>query len=329
MASWIVRSPSPRSPSRPPTHSISAGVPTGSSMTPFSMRSRFTPRRCPATGSPPTGGPPQPTKSLRLANLILGWRRSYGFPWPQSSRSARPLSSATPAPLPTRAVASATTSTTSLRAWWSTLRNPPATRSTPVRSWYPGSNFGIVGVNSGYPFISSAHPGNPCLADEYGHTPLAGLYVNTGFDPSYTDSAHTTAHCASLSATVGGSTVQRQAWAVGCSEAEKDMAYVQAQAITNPTAWWLDIEDGNSWCGLHGVNCDQTLNQFAIQGIIDTLRANVASPVGIYSNSLFWSEIVGTLPVNGATWDWIASGASTSQQAKGYCGNSFSGPPVS
>ena len=229
----------------------------------------------------------------------------------------------------TMAQASATTSTTSLRAWWSTLRNPPATRSTPVRNWYPGSSFGIVGVNSGYPFISSAHPGNPCLADEYGHTPLAGLYVNTGFDPSYTDSAHTTAHCASLSATVGGSTMQRQAWAVGCSEAEKDMAYVQAQAITNPTAWWLDIEDGNSWCGLHGVSCDQTLNQFAIQGVIDTLRSNVASPVGIYSNSLFWSEIVGTLPVNGATWDWIASGASTSQQAKGYCGNSFSGPPVS
>jgi hypothetical protein len=227
------------------------------------------------------------------------------------------------------AQASPPASNTSLRAWWSTLRNPPATRSTPVRSWYPGSSFGIVGVNSGYPFMSPAHPGNPCLADEYGHAPLAGLYINTGFDPSYTDSSHTTAHCASLSGAVAGSTPQRQAWAVGCSEAEKDIAYVQSRAITNPTAWWLDVENGNSWCGLHGVNCDQTLNQFTIQGIIDTLRSNVASPVGIYSNASFWSEIVGNLPVTGATWDWVASGTSTAQQAKTYCGKSFSGATVS
>src|SRR2546423_1083503 len=221
-------------------------------------------------------------------------------------------------------------SSSSLRVWWSTARSTAAIRPSPVRSWYPGSSFGIVGVNSGYPFMSSAHPANPCLADEYGHAPLAGLYINTGFDPGYTDSVHPTTHCASLSGTIAGSTPQRQAWAVGCSEAEKDLAYVQGQTITNPTAWWLDIEDGNSWCGLHGVSCDRTLNQYTVQGIIDTLRGNVASPIGIYSNATFWSEIIGTLPITGATWDWVATGASSAAAAVTHCGsaNSFSGNPV-
>src|SRR5438132_6536599 len=70
---------------------------------------------------------------------------------------------------------------------------PPA-RTAPIpQAVKAGSalSFGIVGVDSGNPFISAAHPGNPCLADEYRHTPNPALYVNTGYDPSYVNPDHT------------------------------------------------------------------------------------------------------------------------------------------
>jgi hypothetical protein len=218
-------------------------------------------------------------------------------------------------------------------SWWSVPRqNPPSGGSSSIRSWYRvATKFGIVGVDGGHPFISAATPGNPCLADEYVHTYSPGLYINTGFDPIYTDSSHTTPDCTSRSGTVAGTPGQKAAWAAGCSEAEGDLAYVAGKNIANPAGWWLDVETGNSWCGLHGVTCDGSLNQYAIQGIIDTLLVNHAAPVGIYSNTTQWSQIVGTLPVTGATSDWVASGTSTVQQAATYCSpsQSFSAVPVS
>jgi len=197
---------------------------------------------------------------------------------------------------------------------------------------YPSGAFGIVGVDSGWPFISSLHPGNPCLASEYAYAPSAGLYVNTGFDPSYTDSNHTTADCATSSANVAGTPNQQAAWAAGCSEAEKDLAYVGSVGITNPSGWWLDVETANSWCGQNGTNCtDLSLNQYTIQGLVDTLAANSTATIGIYSNSFQWSSIVGTLPVSGAAADWYASGLRNGKHARAYCGtgDSFSGAPVS
>ena len=203
------------------------------------------------------------------------------------------------------------------------------------RSGVPSVNqasrtFGIVGVDSGNPFISAANPGNHCLADEFRHTPNPALYVNTGYDPSYTDSSHTTADCASKSASLFASAAQQAAWAVGCSEAEKDLAYVASQGVVNNGGWWLDVEPANSWCGQHGVTCDLSLNQFSIQGLIDTLRASGALPVGIYSNQSFWSAIVGPNRVHGQSADWYATGTTTAQAAAAYCSRAFSftGDPV-
>jgi hypothetical protein len=190
--------------------------------------------------------------------------------------------------------------------------------------------FGIVGVDSGNPFISTTHPGNPCLADEYAHSPNPALYVNTGYDPSYEQPDHTTADCTTRSQSVPTDAAHRRAWAVGCSEAQKDLLYVTAQGIANKGGWWLDVEIGNSWCGLHGVVCDKTLNQYSIQGLIDTLLSNNATPVGIYSNNYMWSLIMGSNTVHGQTADWYATGQSTAQAAAPYCasGYSFAGDPV-
>ena len=208
----------------------------------------------------------------------------------------------------------------------------PAARSKPLPqgvSWRSSRTFGIIGVDHGRPFDSN--PGNPCLADQYSRTPNPALYVNTGYDPSYTDTSHTLADCTTKSGSVSGSDAQKAAWAVGCSEAEKDFAYVTSQGITNTGGWWLDVETANSWCSPTGPNCtDLTLNQYSIQGLIDTLIAGNASAVGIYSNKRMWSIIVGANPVHGQTADWYASGTNTAQAAAPFCAssNSFTGDPV-
>ena len=203
--------------------------------------------------------------------------------------------------------------------------SPPAqTRS--VTPLVPAGSraFGIVGVDSGHPFISSINPGNPCLADEYAHTPNPALYVNTGYDPSYEQPDHTTADCTTRSQSTPFDAAHQRAWAVGCSEALKDLAYVASLAIVNRGGWWLDVETANSWCGQHGVSCDLSLNQYSIQGLIDTLLSNGAAPVGIYSNNYLWSVIMGGHTVHGQTADWYATGQTTAKAASAYCTRAYS-----
>ena len=110
---------------------------------------------------------------------------------------------------------------------------------------YPTGAFGIVGVNGGYPFVHY----NPCLADEYGHTPNAALYINTGYDPIYTqvDGKHSTPECVTQSASIQGTSPQQAAWGVGCSEASRSIAYATSQGATSLSSWLLDIETSNSW----------------------------------------------------------------------------------
>ena len=189
---------------------------------------------------------------------------------------------------------------------------------------YPSGAFGIVGVDTGWPFISALHPGNPCLASEFAHQAGTGLYVNTGYDPSYTDSNHTTSACSLQSASVFGTSAQKAAWAAGCSEAEKDLDYVASQGITAPSSWWLDVETENSWCGQPGTNCsDLSLNQYAIQGLVDRIAAASTAPIGIYSTPSQWSRIVGNRVVTGLTADWVATSVRSAKRAAAYCASTY------
>lgn len=188
----------------------------------------------------------------------------------------------------------------------------------------PASSFSIVGVNAGYPFTYY----NKCLAAEYAaaaRTGNAAVYMNTGYDPTYTaiDGIHTTQACADASATIAGTQPQRAAWAVGCSEAQRDLSYASAQSAAAPTAWWLDVETANSWS-----TTDLSLNTFTIQGIVATLRQSTSVPIGVYSTSSQWTAITGgyQAPVDA---DWVATGQRSVKRAKQSCGSlGFTGAKV-
>jgi hypothetical protein len=190
----------------------------------------------------------------------------------------------------------------------------------------PAARFGVVGVNAGYPFTYY----NSCLAAEYAaaaRTGNAAVYVNTGYDPTYTaiDNRHTTQACFDnrSSAGVTATPAQQAAWAVGCSEAQRDGAYASAQSATAPTTWWLDVEIANSWS-----TSDLTLNTYTIQGLIATLRQSTSVPVGIYSTASQWTAITGgyKAPVDA---NWVATGQRTANRAKQSCGSAgFTGAKV-
>jgi hypothetical protein len=188
----------------------------------------------------------------------------------------------------------------------------------------PRAGFGVVGVNAGYPFTYY----NSCLTAEFAAaagTGNAALYVNTGYDPSYTtiDGRHTTQDCATRSGSVVADAAHQAAWAVGCSEAQRDLAYASSQSAGAATAWWLDVETANSWS-----TSDLTLNQYAIQGLVATLRAAVSVPIGIYSTASQWAAIAGNYePLVDA--DWLATGQSSIRRARTHCGTAgFTGVPI-
>lgn len=189
----------------------------------------------------------------------------------------------------------------------------------------PSASFGIVGINAGYPFTYY----NTCLAGEYGaavNTHNAAVYINTGYDPTYTaiDGVHTTQACRDASASVPGSPDQLKAWAVGCSEAERDALYLLQQSPSAaPKAWWLDVEAANSWS-----STDLTLNDYTVQGIVAKLRQITTAPVGVYSTAFQWGQIAGAYQPQ-VDANWLATGQRTLKRAKQSCGSTgFTGAKV-
>jgi len=181
----------------------------------------------------------------------------------------------------------------------------------------PAGAFGIIGVNGGRPFSN-----NSCLAAEYSAAPSApapSLYINTGYSGAYRKNI--TSDCAGQSKSVPGSSAQRQAWGIGCSEAESSFNYARSSAPT-VAMWWLDVETANSWS-----SSNLSLNQYTINGAAAelttlTTAAGITLPVGVYSSASMWTTIAGpsSFAHSNIAADWETAG--------GACGTSFSGDPV-
>lgn len=175
--------------------------------------------------------------------------------------------------------------------------------------------FAIVAVTNGRPFTR-----NSCLGGELIGAPgPAGVYMNTGYSPSY--AAHITSGCGARSAAVGGTPVQRQAYAIGCSEAETARAYLYMATGRRIRMWWLDVETANSWS-----DTNLLLNRAALRGAIDFFKARGAI-LGLYSTSRQWGEVTGGWAAPGFDGNWVA-GAGSAPAALAMCSGSITGAPV-
>jgi len=175
--------------------------------------------------------------------------------------------------------------------------------------------FAVVAVTNGRPFTR-----NPCVGAELtgGPGPRA-VYFNTGYSPLYAPSI--TSGCAARAAYVSGTALQRQAYAIGCSEAETARAYLFMATGQRVRSWWLDVETANSWS-----DANLVLNRAALRGAIDFLEARGAI-LGVYSTSRQWAEITGGWQAPGVDGNWVA-GAESVTEAQTFCSASITGAPV-
>jgi LysM repeat protein len=139
--------------------------------------------------------------------------------------------------------------------------------------------FTVIGLNAGRPFTT-----NPCFAVEWASSgPPRSVYINTAYSRKL--ARHITPDCAVTAGAEGFKRAVRRAYAVGCSEAAAALDELDG---TRVEAVWLDVEPGNSW------SSRRVLNAAAIRGILEHLFTQTPRPtVGIYSNDVYWQQIVG------------------------------------
>jgi hypothetical protein len=177
--------------------------------------------------------------------------------------------------------------------------------------------FAIIAANNGRPFTR-----NGCLARQLAVAPTsppAAVYMNTGYSPTY--AARITATCAARSLNVSGSALQREAYAIGCSEVATTRDYIYAATGKRVRSWWLDVETANSWSSTNLV-----LNRALLRGAIDYLKP-LGAVIGLYSTSRQWNAITGGWAAPGIDANWVA-GASSPADAALLCAKSITGAPV-
>lgn len=191
-----------------------------------------------------------------------------------------------------------------------------------------GQAFGIVGVNGGL-----ANTNNPCFAQELswanGSTgmtsqPKASLYVNTAnpgdVTPTVADWPKNNVDVVTGAAdndpygTCTGSNDAACSWQYGYNMANLDF---NSRGVTNPGSytWYLDVETGNSWTS------DKAKNAADLEGMVAYFNGVGGAKVGIYSTSLQWQQIAGTVSgtssLNGLP-SWLP-GASSASSAQANC----------
>ena len=203
-----------------------------------------------------------------------------------------------------------------------------------------GQAFGIVGVNGGI-----ATTTNPCLADQLlwadnssgaANQPKTQLYVNTANPGEIIDQVSTwpvnntdkTGY--TTDNPYGECTGQNDlacSWQYGWNRAVEDVIDRFAPAVNTTTlnndpaayVWWLDVEIVNTWQS--GSGGALARNAATLEGMTAHFQSKNA-PVGIYSTSYQWGQIVGSAVDNNSNLNGLASwlaGARNEADAKKKC----------
>jgi len=179
----------------------------------------------------------------------------------------------------------------------------------------PGARFSVVGVNAGRGFTS-----NPCLARQWqaARRPRS-LYVNSGYNAGNLWRPGTACRReAAGSYPDPADAAHRDAYAIGCAEAEQSTAAAAGAGATRPQMWWIDVESANSWS-----DGDVTLNQAALRGELEALT-RTGIPVGVYATFDDWNRITGGWSNSLIRANWVAG----RPRERACAEPGFSGAPV-
>ncbi len=177
-----------------------------------------------------------------------------------------------------------------------------------------GARFSIVGLNNG-----RAYTTNPCFKRQWAKALRPrSIYLNSGYYAP--NLLRTTKDCrvAAQRRLPSADTAHRDAYAIGCGEAEHALAVAQGYGATGAAMWWVDVESSNSWD-----EQDLELNRNSLLGQVERLdRAGVA--IGIYSSFRDWALVMGGWQLPWVRANWLPSRSVS--QACAAAG--FSGAPV-
>jgi len=166
------------------------------------------------------------------------------------------------------------------------------------------TSFGITRVTGGRPFsLDSCR--QALWTQAVNNTNAPSLYVNVAYSGAY--GHHVAGYCSTALSPERYGGRYLQAWRIGC--AESDFAYGNILTSTKaPTAWWLDVETGNSWS-----SSDRGLNEAAIDGAADQLKfRSGGGAVGVYSYASAWNTITSgpSFRPASASGAWVAGESS-------------------
>ena len=182
---------------------------------------------------------------------------------------------------------------------------------------YPSNPaFGIVGVNKGIVFSP-----NPCLASEVAWAGglKAQLYANTA-NPGPQLSTHwPTGQSLPRPCDAASPDTADCAYDYGWNAAADSYAHAAAawtglklSGGPSGSAWWLDVETGNSW------RTDTSLNVAALAGEVAYLESVGVTRLGFYSTTAQWTTITGGTTQFAAYPSWGA-GSPSLKVAQGHC----------
>jgi hypothetical protein len=180
-------------------------------------------------------------------------------------------------------------------------RNLPAGRPSYV----------ILGLTDG-----SGHTVNPCLNAQLSWARTGGVRTGAYLVASYPSRLQRSVASDGLFGQCGTSRLCRLR-NDGASQADDAVATMRSVGLRSPRVW-IDVEFRHSYAWSH----TNVANAAVIEGIVRGLRADHV-PMGVYTTSLMWRDIVGGYRLD--VPNWLPSGDGRPQDAMSMCSSSATG----
>jgi len=169
----------------------------------------------------------------------------------------------------------------------------------------------ILGLTDG-----AGHTVNPCLNSQLDWARSGGVRTGAYLVASYPSRLQQSVASNGFYGQCGRSRLCRLR-NDGAAQADDAVATMRAAGLRSPRVW-IDVEFRHSYAWSR----NNTANAAVIQGIVRELQAD-HMPMGVYSTSLMWRDIVGAYRLD--VPNWLPSGDGRPQHAMAMCSSTATG----